>query len=160
MKTGKRLVLILLALLLVSAGAMGAWFAVTIPNDLKAESLLKDARTAVKEDRRPEARTKLETIVREHPRTDAAAVAAQTLFHMDAQERDAMDKRLAAVERARQDDRRRVTALEAKLNALASRPAPVVAVPKPPPPKPKIVARKSSARKAPVRKAPAKKRRR
>jgi len=142
----KRLLLLLLALILVALGAASAWFALSIPNDIQAEKLLRTARQDLKDGRREAARKSLSSLVQQYPRTNAAAAAHAALFEMIEIDRrklaadlDTAEKRLAA-------DRARISAIEQKL--AQPPPAPVVVKASPPPTQ---IIRKSAPRKTPVR---------
>lgn len=114
-----RKVLFTLAILIaIAAGASAAYFALTVPNDVRSEQLLREARRALNEGNRDAARDKLEAIVKQYPRTDAAAAATFALFEMsdhDRREIARLDKQLKSLTKARTADQARIAALEARL---------------------------------------------
>ena len=78
-------------------GAVVAWLLLSIPNDLKADAILKDARADIEAGKRDEAREELLAVVQQYPRTDAAATAMAILFRMSDQDRDAFRKKLDSI---------------------------------------------------------------
>jgi len=151
----RRVLLLLLAVVLLAVGAAGAWFALSIPNDIQAEKLLRTAREDLRNGRREEARKSLSDLVQQYPRTNAAAAAHAALFEMIENDRRNMARDLDAVEKRLEADRTRLGAIEQKL----AQPPPAPVVVKPPDP-PRQIIRKSSARKTPVkRKNPTRRRR-
>lgn len=151
----RRVFLLLLAVVLLALGAAGAWFALSIPNDVQAEKLLREAREDLKNARREEARKSLSTLVQQYPRTNAAAAAHAALFEMIENDRRKLAADLDVVEKRLAADRARINTIEQKL--AQPPPAPVLA--KQPPP-PQQIIRKSDPRKTPVRrKIPTRRRR-
>ena len=59
----RKTVLVLIALLLVAMGSATTWLALSVPNDIRAESLLRQARTDLNRNARAEARERLRTVV-------------------------------------------------------------------------------------------------
>lgn len=142
----RRVFLLLLAVILLALGAAGAWFALSIPNDIQAENLLRSAREDLRNGKREEARKSLSVLVQQYPRTNAAAAAHAALFEMIENDRRKLAGDLDAVEKRLAAERARISAIEHKL----AQPPPAPVVVKPPPP-PKQVIRKSAPRKTPVR---------
>lgn len=136
MPRGRLVTFIASALLFLAIGGLTVYFALSIPNDIRAEALLKEARTDLQAGRKDEARGKFEEVVRNYPRTDAAAAATYALFRMVDQERRELESRVEKLrsERAavlkqmgelglRVDDASR-QAKEAAAKAAAPKPAP------------------------------------
>jgi hypothetical protein len=94
----RRTTLVLASLLLVTLGAVGAWIALTVPRDVRAQSVLRDARTLLRQGAQTEARGKFLEVLENYPRTDAASAAAFALFRIEQRERAALEKRVAAIE--------------------------------------------------------------
>ncbi len=142
-------ILLLLSLLAIScllAGAVGTYFYYSIPNDVKAEKLLRQARSEMREGNKGQAQASLRSIVRQYPRTDAAAFASFGLFEMLAEENGRLSRELTALKSQQQ---RQLRDLEARLK---SRPAPT---PVPPVFKaPEAVKKAPAARARRVRPAP------
>ena len=103
----RKAALIFTAIIFLVAGITATYFALSIPNDIRAEALLRTARNDLRAGRRDAARLSLEEIVRKYHRTDAAAAATTSLIALVAADQraqlktmklelDAMRKRLDA----------------------------------------------------------------
>lgn len=82
-----RTVITLTALVSAILGAVVVYLVLTVPNDLKADAMLKAARRELEHGQRDKARDELSKIVEEYPRTDAAAAATVALVKLADQER-------------------------------------------------------------------------
>ncbi len=119
-------------------GATAAWLALTVPNDLEGDALLKQARKAVQAGKNDEARSSLLKVVQQYPRTDAAAAATAVLVTIADQERRKLTDDLAAARRDTLVQKQQLDALTQKVNELAAKPPPapiIVTIPAPTPPK-------------------------
>ncbi|HXI12821.1 MAG TPA: hypothetical protein VNM92_09250 [Thermoanaerobaculia bacterium] len=167
-------VLLFTAILFLVAGITATYFALSIPNDIRAEALLRTARNDLRAGKRDAARVSLEEIVRKYHRTDAAAAATTSLIAMVAADQRAQQK---AVRLELESMRRRMDASLRKVETLATTaknvppPAPAVQPPaaivppppaaaKPPAPAVKPPAKVTPRKKAPVRKKQTRRRRR
>lgn len=83
-----RSLLILTALVSSILGAIVAYLVLTVPNDLQADSLLKQARAQIAAGKRAEAHDALSRIILQYPRTDAAAAATVALVKLEEQQRE------------------------------------------------------------------------
>ncbi|MHB0969415.1 MAG: hypothetical protein ACYC7A_12055 [Thermoanaerobaculia bacterium] len=145
----KKLILTLVIVVAVAAGAAAAYFALTVPNDIRAEQLLREARVELRNGNRDAARVKLGSIVKQYPRTDAAAAAVFALFEFNENERREiarLDTQVKALESKRAADASRIERLEKRI--LASEEAAKQAE----------LARQEAAKKAAAAKKPAPKR--
>ncbi len=97
----RRTVAILIATGALLIGAAVAWVAISVPRDVRAEALLKDARAKLQKGERDAARKSLQEIAKSYPRTDAAAAAAYALFRLSEQETAELRARLETVDRSR-----------------------------------------------------------
>ncbi|HVR39019.1 MAG TPA: tetratricopeptide repeat protein, partial [Thermoanaerobaculia bacterium] len=70
-----RTLLTFTAILSSILGAIVAYFVLTVPNDLEAGAMLKQAHALLRAGKSDEARDTLAIIVQQHPRTDGAAAA-------------------------------------------------------------------------------------
>jgi Skp family chaperone for outer membrane proteins len=148
---GRRITLGIIAVLSSVVGGFIVYLLLSVPNDVRAEQLLRQARDDIKQSKTTEARTKLQQIVADYPRTDAAAAASSALFRLDNDELAKIrteNERLAAelkkLQQARVADAARLKTVEEKTAELA-KPAPA-----PPPPvvkKPAPVKKKAPAKK-------------
>lgn len=142
----RRAVAILIAIVALLIGAGAAWVAISVPRDVRAETLLKDARTRLQKGDREGARKSLQEIAKSYPRTDAGAAASYALFRMSEQEAAELRAKLDALDRSRstqekmtaeerkaadrerpqlEADRKKIAELEAKIAALETKMAAV-----------------------------------
>lgn len=82
-----RTVITLTGILSAILGAVVVYLILSVPNDLKADAMLKAARKELETGQRDKARDELSKIVEEYPRTDAAAAATVALVKLADQER-------------------------------------------------------------------------
>lgn len=134
-----RTLLILTSIVSSMLGAVVAYLVLTVPNDIQAGALMKEARTQLTAGDRVKARQSLSKIVQQYPRTDAAAAATVGLVTLADQDRQKVASDLAATRRDGDALRTQLSALTARVDAIenAPKPAPVVvqAAPKPAPKK-------------------------
>jgi hypothetical protein len=124
-------------------GATVVYLVLSVPNDLRADALLKEARQDITNGRHDRARKSLSTIIQQYPRTDAAAAATVALVSLAQKERDDLAR---AVER----QSRLISDLQKNVTALRNAPPKVVTVTAPPPKPPP--AKKATPKKKPTRK--------
>ncbi len=144
----RRFLLVVAGLLLLFAGAAASYFAMAIPNDMRAQGVLRTAREQLKANKRDEARASFETILREYPRTDAAATALTAVFRMIDEDRRRLEEQVTQLRTANEERLRRIetTATEAVETSKQA----IEEATKPPPPKPEIAVKKSTAKKKPA----------
>jgi TolA-binding protein len=97
-----RSLLIATALLSAIVGGIAVYLVLTVPNDLQAGALLKNARARMAEGKTAEAQDQLSKIVQRYPRTDAAAAAVVALMALAEQEQDKLRSELAALRKAQE----------------------------------------------------------
>jgi hypothetical protein len=97
----RRTVTVLIAIGALLLGAGVAWVALSVPRDIRAEALLKDARAKLQKGDREGARKSFQEITKSFPRTDAAAAAAYALFRLSEQDAAELRGRLEALDRSR-----------------------------------------------------------
>jgi thioredoxin-like negative regulator of GroEL len=139
-------------------GALVVYLVLSVPNDLRADALLKDARKSLEAGKTQEARASLSQIVQQYPRTDAAAAATVALVTVVDSERAKVQKNLETVVLANRQQEARITALEKSVGVLQTPPPAPVTV-QAPPPAPAPVKKVTPAKK-PAPKKPARRRRR
>ena len=83
-----RPLLILTGIVSSILGALVVYLMLSVPNDLRADSLLKDARKQITEGDNTRARESLSKIIQQYPRTDAAAAATVALVSLAQKDRD------------------------------------------------------------------------
>ena len=152
-----RTLLTITAIVSSMLGAVVAYLVLTIPNDLRAGAVLRDAQKQMSAGENDAARRSLIHVVQQYPRTDAAASAIVGLSMLSDRERQQMAARIEMLERARAETQRQVAAVNEQLRsqagATATAPAvvpvtpvvaPVVGPPVPPAPAKKAPQRKVS----------------
>jgi len=140
-----RTTLIATAILSMIIGAVVVYLVLSVPNDLRADALLKQARQDLNAGKVNDARVSLRKIVQQYPRTDAAAAATVALVTIGDSEREKLRRELDAHKKLISDLQKSVTDIR---NTPA--PQPQIIVQQVPAPAP--------AKAAPAKKPPAKKR--
>ena len=127
--------LIATAIIFLLLGAVAGYLAVSIPRDVKAEALLKEARLDLQKNDREGARRKFEQVITKYPRTDAGAAAMYALFRMVDQDRNELkaqiDRQLKEIQASQQSSQTRLSEVEKQ--AAESQAAAVAKAAAPPP---------------------------
>lgn len=126
-------------------GATVVYLVLSVPNDLRADALLKQARKDVTSGDTMKARQSLSKIVQQYPRTDAAAAATVALVSLGEKERDDLAGAIRLLRQQNEQQMKLIAELQKSVAEIRSAPPKVVTVTAPAP-KP-----------APKKKAPAKK---
>jgi hypothetical protein len=137
-------------------GACVVYLILSVPNDLRADALLRQAREDLAGGRNVEARQSLLRIVQQFPRTDAAAAATAALMSVAQKERDDLARAIGVLRQQNEQQTVQLAALQLTINELRSAPAKTVTVTAPAaaPAKPAV---KPAPKPAPKKKAPVKK---
>jgi predicted RND superfamily exporter protein len=143
-------VLILTGIISSILGALVVYLVLSVPNDLRADALLKQARQDISDNDTDKARQTLLKIVQQYPRTDAAAAATAAVLSLDKKERDGLARALANVTVQNKQQTKLIGEIQTSVDAL-KKPPPAPVVVQPPAPKPE------PAKVTPKKKAPAKK---
>src|ERR1700682_3790119 len=138
-----RPLLVLTALISSFLGAVAVYLVLTVPNDVRAGALLKQAQADIQNGDGEHARQSLSEVVQQYPRTDAAAAAAVALSTLEARDRQKVAHDLAVLQRTVNAQTLRIDALTQKVNT-----------PPPPPPVPVVVAPPKPAPAPAKKKAP------
>lgn len=156
-----RTILILTAIVSAILGSIVAYLVLSVPNDLKAGSLLKEARAQIADGKSAEAHDTLTVIIQQYPRTDAAAAAMVALVKLDEQEREQMRAEINRLRKDHEIQAKEIAALESGVETIRNTPppAPVVTATTPTPAK-TTVTKKASAKKTPTKKTTTKRRKR
>jgi predicted negative regulator of RcsB-dependent stress response len=144
-----RTLLTVTAILSSALGAVVVYFVLTVPNDLEAGAMLRQAHTDLKAGKTNAARATLSKIVQQYPRTDAAAAATVALVSLAESERQKLERALDMLRRQNQQQAQLLAAVQKSVEEIKSAPPKVVTVTKPAPKKP-----------APKKKSPPRRRRR
>lgn len=142
--------LILTAVVSSVLGAGAAYLALTVPNDLRADAMLKSARTSIASHENDRARKTLTTIVQQYPRTDAAAAATVALMSLADSERRQLASDLATMKRQSEAQQKAIGELGGRVQTIETTPPPapqvIVQKPAPAPAKKKATPKKSHRR--------------
>lgn len=144
-----RTLLIVTAILSSALGAVVVYFVLTVPNDLEAGTMLRQAHDDLKAGKTDAGRATLSRIVQQYPRTDAAAAATVALVSLAESERQKLEHALDTLRRQNQQQAQLLAAVQKSVDEIKSAPPKVITVTKPAPPKP-----------APKKKSPPRRRRR
>ena len=143
-------VLILTGIVSSILGALVVYLVLSVPNDLRADALLKQAPQDIAEKDTDKARQTLLKIVQQYPRTDAAAAATAAVLWLDKKERDDLARAMASVTAQNAQQTKLLGELRRNVDEL-KKPLPAPVVVQAPAPKP------APAKVTPKKKAPAKK---
>lgn len=142
----RKTVLALIALALIAMGSATTYLALSVPNDMRAEAILRQARIDLNRNARAEARERLRTVVEHYPRTDAAATAINILFRLEEQDRAKLLTEIETLRKLREADQKRIAQLAGDVNqtrtATAEAAAEAAAAKKLAEEKPKIIVQK------------------
>jgi TolA-binding protein len=142
-----RPLLILTGIVSAILGATVVYLVLSVPNDLRADSLLKDARKDLEAKKNGEARQKLVSVVQQYPRTDAAAAATVALITLAESERQKLERDVNVLRTQNVQQTKLITDLQKNVTAIQNKPAPVVTVQAP---EPKPAAKKTTPKKKPT----------
>jgi len=137
-----RPVLALTAILSSILGAVVVYLVLSVPNDLKADSMMKDARKKLDAGRRDDAREELGRIIQQFPRTDAAAAATIALVTLGAEERQQLATQMRRLREDNAKTAATLAALQESVDAIKNAPPKTVIVQAP---APKPAAKKKAA---------------
>jgi hypothetical protein len=145
-----RAMVILTAIVSSMLGAVAVYLVLTVPNDLQAGAMLREAKKSLAAHENDEARATLSKIVQQYPRTDAAAAATVALVALANDERQQLANEVTSLKRVAEAQQKALTAMGAKVDAAAV----VAAAPAPPAPQPVAEAapKPAAKKKAPVKK--------
>ena len=123
-----RTVLIFTAIASSLLGAVVAYLVLTVPNDLNADAMLKQARRDISAGENAKGRDSLTKIVQQFPRTDAAAAATVALVKIAEEERQKLERDLETVRQEAAAQEKQIDALSGQVTRLANAPAKTVVV--------------------------------
>jgi hypothetical protein len=141
-----RAVLTLTGIVSSLLGALVVYLMLTVPNDLRADALLKQAREDLNGGQSEKARTSLLHIVQQYPRTDAAAAATAALLSLERRERNDLAKVVTQLRTENTRQAKILGDLQKNVTEIKTAPPQVVTVqgPAPKPPVPKVVPKKKT----------------
>jgi TolA-binding protein len=128
-----RAVLTLTGIVSSILGALVVYLMLSVPNDLRADALLKNAREDMTAGRTDKARTVLMNVVQQYPRTDAAAAATAALLSLEQKERSDLARSVEQLRTQTKQQSQVITGLQKSIADLANAPPKVVTVQAPAP---------------------------
>ena|SRR5688572_20243594 len=141
-------------------GAIVVYLMLSVPNDLRADSMLKDAKADMEQQKHNDARKKLSSIVQQYPRTDAAAAATVALIALSDTDRQKLERELSVVRAQNAEQTKLITNLQKSVTEIRNAPPKVVTVQAPPPkPASKVSVKRSTPKKVTPKKKPTRRRR-
>ena len=154
-----RPLLYLTAFVAAILGATASYLALSVPNDLRADALLKEARKNLTDGNDNEARESLSKIILQYPRTDAAGAATVALASLSRKERDDLAREISLLRSQNVQQSKMIADLQRSVTDVKNAPPKVVTVQAP---APKPAAKKVTPKKKtpPKKKTTPKKRRR
>lgn len=155
-----RAALTLTAIVSSILGALAVYLVLSVPNDLRADALLKQARKEVTAGETEKARSSLSRIVQQYPRTDAAAAAMVALMSLSQRERDEMTRAITLLRRQNEEQSKAIVLLQRGVTDLRNAPPKVVQAPPAPAPTVTKPVVKAPVKKTTTKKKPAKQTRR
>jgi hypothetical protein len=133
-------------------GALIVYLVLSIPNDIQADALLRQARKDITAGKTDEARDVLTKIVQQYPRTDAAAAATVALVSLPGKDQRDLVLAVRALRMQNDEQSKLIADLQKNVTEIRNAPPKVVTVTAPPP--------KPAPKKAPARKPTTTRRRR
>lgn len=156
-----RPLLYLTAFVAAILGATASYLALSVPNDLRADALLKQARKELTDGKNEQARESLSKVLLQYPRTDAAAAATVALSSLSKKERDDLARAISLLRSQNEQQAKLLAALQKSVTDVKNAPPQVVTV-QAPAPKPAAAKKKVPPKKktTPKKKTSSKRRRR
>jgi hypothetical protein len=131
-------------------GALVVYLMLSVPNDLRADAMLKQARQDISDGKTAEARESLTRVIQQYPRTDAAAAATVALVTLAQKDRDDLARAVAQLRKQNEQQAKALNDLQQNVTTIRNAPPKVVTVQAP---APQPVAKKvTPKKKAPVKK--------
>lgn len=127
-------------------GATVVYLMLSVPNDLRADALLKNARQQLTDGNHDKARESLARVVQQYPRTDAAAAATVALTSLEKKERDDLARAVAQLEAQNDQQAQLIADLQKTVGEVKNAPPKVVTVtaPAPKPAEKKVTSKKKT----------------
>ncbi|MDQ3281634.1 MAG: hypothetical protein M3Q69_09490 [Acidobacteriota bacterium] len=109
-------------------GALVVYLVLSVPNDLRADALLKTARADLEKGKNEEARQSLLRTIQQYPRTDAAAAATVALLSLQQKERDDLARAISIVRKENEQQAAQLATLQQNVSDVKNAPPPAPAV--------------------------------
>jgi septal ring factor EnvC (AmiA/AmiB activator) len=121
-----RPLLIATAIVSSALGAIVVYLVLTVPNDVQAGALLKQARQDLAARHTDRAKESLSKIVQQYPRTDAAAAATVALVKIGDEELDRLQRQIDALRRDHDKQSSTVKQLQDTIDEVKNAPPKVI----------------------------------
>lgn len=146
----KRFRLLLALTAITSAVVAGGvvYLAMSVPNDLRADSLLSQARKDIAAGKHDAARATLMKVIQQYPRTDAAAAATAAIVGLAQKDRDELARAIGVIRNGNEQHGARISDLQKRIARLENPPPPPVTVTAPAPKKPPVATKKPAPKKS------------
>ena len=131
-----RPLLMLTAIVSAILGAVVAYLVLTVPNDVEAAALMRNARKDITAGHSDAARKSLSKIVQQYPRTDAAAAATVALVKLADDDRAKLQRELDALKAEQSRQIVVVNQMQTAINDVKNAPPKTIVVQQQAPPKP------------------------
>lgn len=154
-----RPLLILTGIVSSILGALVVYLMLSVPNDLRADALLKEARKQISDGNNEKARESLSKVIQQYPRTDASAAATVALVSLAQKDRDDLARGMAQLRKENEEQAKLLTELQQRVTTMQSAP-PKPAVVEAPAPKPATVKKAAPKKKTTPKKRTTRRRRR
>jgi hypothetical protein len=142
-----KVLLTLTALVSSILGATVVYLMLSVPNDLRADAILKIAHKQIEDGKEDEARASLSRVVQQYPRTDAAAAATVALVTLGQKDREDLQRAVIALSRQNGQLTSLVYDVQKTVTAMKNSPPKVVTVQAPAPAPPTPVKKKTPVKK-------------
>ncbi|MBV8516544.1 MAG: hypothetical protein JO197_03985 [Acidobacteria bacterium] len=129
-----RALLWLTAIVSSIVGGVAVYVALTVPNDLRADALLKQAKREMAAGKDADARATLAKVVQQYPRTDGAAAATVALVAIGEQERGELQRAVVQLRRQTNQQTLLLDQLQKAVLDVKNAPPKVVTITQPAPP--------------------------
>jgi hypothetical protein len=128
-----RALLIMTAIVSSVLGATAAYLALSVPNDLRADAMLKQSRQHLADGDEAKARESLAKIIQQYPRTDAAAAATVALVTLGQKDRQDLQRAVMALRKQNEQVAQSLARLQTSVTEVKNAPPKVVTVEVPAP---------------------------
>jgi hypothetical protein len=128
-----RALLIMTAIVSSILGATAAYLALSVPNDLRADAMLKQSRQHLADGDEEKARASLSKIIQQYPRTDAAAAATVALVTLGQKDRQDLQRAVMALRKQNEQVAQSLAQLQTSVTEVKNAPPKVVTVEVPAP---------------------------
>lgn len=145
-----RPLLYLTAIVSAILGATVVYLVLSVPNDLRADALMKTAREEITNGNHAKARESLARVVQQYPRTDAAAAATVALSSLEKKERDDLARAIAELRAQNAEQSKAIADLQQNVTTIKATPPPqqpqpvTVVAPEPKPAAAKVAPKKKT----------------